>query len=429
MTIKFMAGAGVLALIAGSATAGGLDRSGQSVGAIFAPDNTVTSSVGIVMPSVTGSDSSGSGTGSYDVGETYSQTSLAFTNSANEKFNYSVIFDQPFGADISYGDNPSTSNLGGTSAHLNTAAVNFVGRYKISDRFSVFAGISAQRVNASVSLNGMAYAASFAPGLTTQRVAANNGIADPRVLGAALQGDVAAQTALTTAGQNVAALGAEYAATLPAVQAGFGAAGGYQFSMENTTRPNYLIGAAYEIPDIAMRIAGTYRFETTHTANISESFMGTSAGTSSVDFVTPASFNLEAQTGIAAGTLLTFGYRWTNWSAVDIIPAALGSDLVNLDDSHRYSLGVARRFSDKLAGSVSMSYEPKGDNLVSPLGPTNGLFGVSVGGQYTDGAMKVSGGLNYTKVGDAIAEVGGTGVTAFTDNHVIGVGLKVEFTF
>jgi hypothetical protein len=43
--------------------------------------------------------------------------------------------------------------------------------------------------------------------------------------------------------------------------------------------------------------------------------------------------------------------------------------------------------------------------------------------------MKISGGLNFTKLGDAEAEIAGVGRAAFSDNSAMGWGLKAEFTF
>ena len=429
---KTLTGATVIALSATGAFAAGLDRSGQSVTAIFAPDNSAALSFGYVMPSVTGEDNVGGA--DYDVGRDYSTTSLSYTNSVGGAFNYSLIFDQPYGADVDYDANPGASALGGTMADLNSHALTFVGRYKVSDRFSVFAGIGVQRIDAEVALNGGAYAAAISPSLAVQSVAQGAGL-DPRVLGGALRGDQAALGALQQvygAGTQAALqqLGGQVQAAQPAVAAAFLANGGYQFELEQSTRPNYLIGAAYEIPDIAFRVAATYRFETEHKADTTESFAGGAAIKSDVEFVTPRSFNLDFQTGIAAGTLLTASYRWTEFSAVDIIPTALGSDLVNLEDGRRFTVGVARVFNEKVAGSVTLSYEPEGSSKkVSPLGPTDGLFGISIGGRYTDGPLNISGGINYSWVGDAKPAVGNVAVASFEDNHVIGIGFRAEMKF
>ena len=413
---NLLLGASGLALMASAATAGGLDRSGQSVMAIFADDNTASLSFGYVAPNVTGTDDQGA---SYDVGRNYSQIGLSYTNSINEKINYSVIFDQPYGADVSYDVNPFISNLGGTRADLNSQAISFVARYKFSDRISVFGGIKGEGVDAEVDLNGTSYASAIA----VSAVAGATPGVDAETLGAALQGDLAAVGALGGLAA-VTALGSAVQA-----QAGtFLGTGGYSFEMENDTKMGYVLGAAYEIPEIALRFALTYSPEIEHEAKTTENIFGMTVG-GDVEYVTPQSVNLDFQTGVAANTLLTASYRWTEFSAVDVIPDALGSDLVNLDDSHRYSIGVARRFSDALAGSVTLTYEPTGSDLVSPLGPTNGQTGITIGARYTDGPINVSGGFNYTKVGDAKAEVGGVEAASFENNHVWGLGFKAEMKF
>jgi hypothetical protein len=146
----------------------------------------------------------------------------------------------------------------------------------------------------------------------------------------------------------------------------------------------------------------------------------------SVDYVTPQSLNIDFQTGIAEGTLLTAGFRWTEFSAVDVIPTLLGSDLVDLDDSFRYSLGIARRFNDNFAGSLTLTYEPEGDGAtVSPLGPTDGQFGITLGGRYTEGNMSISGGVNYTWLGDAFAGVADQPVASFSGSTALGIGLRI----
>lgn len=427
-------GATLLALSATTALSAGLDRSGQSVSAVFAAPGTTTLSYGIVLPEVTGRDI-GTG-GSYDsVGRDYTQTSISHTFGIGERATLALIIDQPYGADIDYGSDPTATRLGGTGADFNSIAISGVARYKVSDRFSVFGGVSAQRLDASVALNGFAYqqaivlsgVADSVPGIDAQTVGAAVSCT-PQAAAAGLscspfQGLAAGAIDAATGGNSATVIG-----TAAGGLAAFAATGGYNFDMEETTAPHYMIGAAYEIPDIALRISGTYHFETKHSADTTETLLGATT-TGSVDFVTPQSFNLEAQTGIAAGTLLTASWRWTEFSAVDLVPDRLGSDLVNLDDSNRYTLGVARQFSDKFAGSVTFSYEPEGDDLVSPLGPTNGLKGISLGGRWTDGPLNISGGINYSILGDATPEVADVAQASFTDNHVIGLGLKIDMKF
>jgi len=408
--------AAILTASASSLGAAGLDRSFQSISPIFADDGFALS-YGVVMPDVTGSDNGGPG--SYDVGDTYQVPTLSYTRSINDQFNFSLIYDTPYGASTTYGGNPATDNLAGTGADLSSDSLGIVGRYKINDRFSVFGGIKAEQVEATVTLNGTSYAQAI-----SVSAVANAASVDAGTLGAALQGDPTAVAALGGAAV-VGALGAQVTTQVTS----FLTNGGYRFELDRSTQPVYLIGGAYEIPDIALRLAVTYHFETDHDASTTENIFGSTVN-STINYKTPQSLNIDFQTGIAQGTLLTASYRWTEFEAVDVVPTALGSDLVNLDNGQRFTIGIARRFSDAFAGSVTLSYEPEGDdNLVSPLGPTDGLIGLSVGGQYSRDNMVISGGINYSKLGDAQAEVGNTGVATFDGNHSVAIGLRAEFKF
>lgn len=403
-----------LGLGAVTAHAGGLDRSGQSVSAIF-NENGGTFSLGHTSPSVTGSDALNN---SYDVGDNYTSIGASYTRKLNDKFAIAVIFDQPYGANVTYNNSPASSTLGGTGADLSSEALSFVAKYKISDRFSVFGGLKAQNVRAEVDLNGLAYESA----ISVAAVASGAGV-DSTTLGAALLGDPTAAAALGGAAV-VGALGTQ----VTAAQAGFQATDGYKFDMDADTSAGALVGFAYEIPDIALRFAATYHFEMDHTADTTESLIGTTLD-STVDYVTPASLNLEFQTGIAADTLLTASYRWTDFSAVDVVPTLLGSDLVNLDDAERYTLGIARRFNENFVGLINLQYEDEGDDLVSPLGPTNGQIGITIGGRYSKDNINISGGINYTKLGDAEAEVAGSSQASFSGSSAISAGIRFEMLF
>lgn len=404
-----------LGLGATSAQAGGLDRSGQSVSAIFNEPG-YAAQVSGTNPNVTGTDALGN---SYDVGQGYVSYGASYTRNLNDKFSLTAIFDQPYGADVRYNNSPLTSTLGGTGAELSSEALSFIGKYKINDRFSVFGGIKAQNVRATVDLNGLAYQQAIP-------VAAVAGVAgvDSTTLGAALLGDATAAAALGGAAA-VAALGAQVTAQATA----FATTGGYSFDMDTDTSPGALVGFAYEIPDIALRFSATYHFEIDHSSSTTENLFGMTVN-STVDYVTPQSLNLEFQTGIAQNTLLTASYRWTDFSEVDVVPTLLGSDLVNLDDSHRFTIGVARRFNENLVGVVSLQYEKEdNDDLVSPLGPTNGQFGISLGGRYSKDNVNISGGINYTKLGDARAEVAGQAQASFSGSSALSAGFQVQILF
>ena len=208
--------------------------------------------------------------------------------------------------------------------------------------------------------------------------------------------------------------------------------GGYTAEAEIDGRVGYLVGVAYERPDIALRVALTYNSAIDHTLTTTE-FGGPSLDT---EISTPQSVNLDFQTGIAADTLLFGSVRWVEWSAFNITPIAYftatgGASLVSFDnDTISYTLGVGRRFNASLSGALTLGYEDQSGGISSNLGPTDGNFSVGLGGTYTQGQMKVTGGVRYVWIGDAQTELGATSPSAnFTDNSALGVGIKVGYSF
>ncbi|PWJ21003.1 OmpP1/FadL family transporter [Jannaschia seohaensis] len=436
---RFVLAAVATTVSAGTAVAGGLDRSGQSVAAIFDPANTLSFGLSYVQPDLTGADTGGTG-GSYDAGGDYANFGWSFTNAVNDRFSYAIIGDQPFGADILYNDDPTASNLGGTKADLSSNAVSFIGKYRFSERFSLFGGLRAERAGGEITLNGLAYQAALGArglGQALSRAAASG---DPLSAGVLQSVGASAPQALagvavgspqTQALEQQLRSNPSFAQSLDAIQA-FTSTGGYDVVIEQDWGLGLTFGAAYEIPEIALRLAVTYHSEVTHdtTGNETSILFGGTTLSNDLSFASPQSVNIEFQTGIAEDTLLLAGLRWADWGDFDVIPKLLGSDLANIDDSYRWSLGVARRFNENLVGLATIIYEKdRGTDTVTPLGPTDGQIGVSLGARYTSGNLNISGGINYTKLGDAYAGVANQPVALFEDNSAIGIGLKVAYEF
>lgn len=201
--------------------------------------------------------------------------------------------------------------------------------------------------------------------------------------------------------------------------------GGVTTIFHSDTSNGYLVGAAYEIPDIALRVALTYNsaISMDHTTTAFDGAVD--LGPTQFDF--PQSVNLDVQTGIAADTLLMGSIRWVDWTATDINVGQTGTDLVDYtNDVTTYTIGIGRQFSEALAGSISVSYEESTGELASNLAPTDGKLGVSIGGSYEIGQATISAGINYTLLGDATTELVGS---EFADNTAMGFGIKVGYTF
>ena len=100
------------------------------------------------------------------------------------------------------------------------------------------------------------------------------------------------------------------------------AAGGYTATAGSGSGTGYVAGVSYERPEIAMRIALTYNSEIESTHSTSEATTTpVLASTTDTLITTPKSWNLEAQSGIAPGTLLFGSVRWVNWSDFVINPS------------------------------------------------------------------------------------------------------------
>ena len=177
-----------LMLTTTAATAGGIDRSGQSIGAIFQDGKYVELSYGYVTPSVSGSIAGGA-LGSGNMLNAYGNAGLAFKTDIDDKVSLALIIDQPFGADVAYTNTDPGYPLGGTVATVNTTAITAVGRYKFNENMSIHFGpryLTASG-NYGLVLGAPVYASTYSSGSGTGYVA---GVAYERK-------DIAMRVALT----------------------------------------------------------------------------------------------------------------------------------------------------------------------------------------------------------------------------------------
>ena len=212
---------------------------------------------------------------------------------------------------------------------------------------------------------------------------------------------------------------------------------GYEADGERDEAFGYVLGVAYEIPDIALRVSLTYNSAIGHELDTTES-SALGAGIESVtDIDTPQSVNLDFQTGIAPGTLLFGGIRWVEWSEFDITPTVYegltgGNSLVSYDDDTvTYTLGLGRQLTDQWSVAGSVAYEPSTGGFASNLGPTDGFTRLGLGATYAaTEAMEVSFGVTYAFIGDAettLDDVNAAGI--FEDNTGWGGGIRIGYRF
>ncbi len=363
MTRISAAAAAALLLTTTALSAGGLDRSGQPIGALFETGNYAELGFGMVQPSVSGTFTHpvAGDFSSGNVADDYTQLTFALKMDLNEQLSLALILDQPYGAAVNYGNTDPGYPLAGTFADLRSQALTALLRYKISDRFSIHGGIRSVGMEAELQVSSPA--------------------------------------------------------------------GTYAAEFENARAVGYIAGAAYEIPDIALRVALTYSSETefSNPTNVMVA-PGVWAPVANTEYVMPQQIALDFQTGIAANTLLMGQVRWVEWTATEISPQGYPNNpLVSYsDDRITYTLGIGRKFSDSFSGAISVSYEEDQGNLVSNLSPSDGQIGIQIGGSYTMDNVELTGGIRYIMVGDAVTESIGAD---FAGNSALAIGLSVGYHF
>ncbi|AUH34917.1 OmpP1/FadL family transporter [Paracoccus tegillarcae] len=366
---------GAAALLMGttSVMAGGIERAPQSLNVLFEEGNYAELSFGAVDPTIEGTDVLGAATG--DVAQGYGFVGLAYKHQFNANLSAALIIEQPFGADIRYAPFDGTNGspvLGGTRAIVDSTTYTALMRYKWENNFSVHGGIRGSRASADVTLDGLAYGGPPPTGIS-----------------------------------------------------------GYGVSFDDSWGVGYVAGIAWEKPEIAARVSLTYNSDIEHDFDTTYSLVpGVTANTT---VSTPASWTLEGQTGVAADTLVFGSIRWVDWSEFKVMPPGVGPlpsvDLVGLEDTTTFNLGVGRKFTENWSGSASFTYEKAGDDLVSPLAPTNGRKGITLAGIYTQDNLKITTGVNYTKLGDAQPQTADTARASMTDSEAWGVGVRVGYSF
>lgn len=212
---------------------------------------------------------------------------------------------------------------------------------------------------------------------------------------------------------------------------------GYTATGANDDQLGYLVGAAYERPDIALRVALTYFSSVEHNLTTTEASLAPSSptGPTTTKIETPQAINLEFQTGIAPKTLLFGSIRWAEWSNFDISPphfVALtgGVPLVSFnDDRFTYKLGIGRQLTENWSIAGTVTHEPQVGGFASNLQPTDGYTSVGLGVTYRQDNMKLQAGLSHTWIGDATTALFGAPVGNFSDNSALAFGMKVGFSF
>ncbi|MEQ1454508.1 OmpP1/FadL family transporter [Acinetobacter seifertii] len=476
MKLKHLSTAMILATLPATGVfAAALDRSGQSMSAFLQPGNYFEAGISVLDPTVEGKEAGSSATRRNidDMGNDYYFPSAALKLQLNDKFSFGLLYDQPFGADAEYsGNNVFVSNPG-TDTVLSAAAVDGIVTKKATD---ILKAQNAPINDQTLALvKGQVLASKEFKTLADALAAANNYLGNG---GTKVKVDTQnlsfvfgyqptknfnfyAGPVLQTVKGNVSLRGQAYSLY-----------NGYDANIKETTGAGWLAGAAYQIPEIALKASVTYRSEIDHKVDINENlsllnFPGLTSVLAGLDvpasklqaintsgkttITTPQSVNLDLQTGIMANTVAFANVRWVNWKDFSIQPYKFGKvseavgnlvgrpngfNLVEYaDDQWSVNAGVGRKLNEKWAGNVSVGWDSGAGNPVTTLGPTEGYWNVGLGVQYSPTPQTfIAGGVKYFWLGDAKAQTGAQAgsdqyVAEFSDNNAIAYGLKLGYKF
>lgn len=390
--MKYVMTAGAALLLTTTiAHAGGIDRSGNSYSILFEEGNHAQLSFSTATPDVSGEYPGDTGS-TGNMAESYSSAGFALKYGMTDQLDLAIFLNQPFGANANY----THGFYDGLSATWESTQLAAVAKYQAAPDISVYSGLRAVQSSAVIAIPDKLTRASFA------RAAADTNLPQ-------LVRDAAA--------------------------AAFGSPPGaleYTAKTETNTQIGYVVGAAYERPEIALRIGLTYESGVTHDFKSSETipYANADGAKGTFDIEMPQSLALDFQSGVAKDTLVFGSVRWTEWSVWEVRPTvfeAVTQDRVTgLDnDVITYRLGVGRKINDEFSVFGRVTYEDANGGIASRLTPTDGSTSCGFGGTYTMDKIKITGGVEYALLGDATD----SGPVEFADNSALGFGLIVGYSF
>ncbi|MEM9257815.1 MAG: outer membrane beta-barrel protein [Pseudomonadota bacterium] len=200
----------------------------------------------------------------------------------------------------------------------------------------------------------------------------------------------------------------------------------YELKTEYDEQFGYVVGAAFEIQEILLRVAATYESEVTH------SFSDNNGAP--FDVVKPQAFTLNLQSGINQKTLAFASARWRDWTEFQIAPPDFGDVLgrpgaaiaFGTSDIWTFEVGIGRRITDRWSGIASIKYEEDLGDTVGNLLAYDGFISYGLAAVYRRDKWDVIAGVRYVSFGDTRTTTIGAD---FEGNSAVATGLRVAYRF
>ncbi|WP_368677505.1 outer membrane protein transport protein [Acinetobacter lactucae] len=396
----------------GYSHASALEQSGQSILPFLEAGNYAEVSAFAIDPSVSGvihdrpdlvRPNQSRQTG--DIGQDNQFYTAALKLQLTDQFSFGLLYDQPFAAKSAYPVLPNNSYSDdvsgeGTTVNVKSQNLSFILGYSPIKNFQVYGGPVYQTVEGDVSFRGMAYTEAF---------------------------------------------------------------NGYNAKFKEEGELGWLVGGSYQIPEIALKAAVTYRSKIKYDFQVDENIFGeplqyTAPAKTRIE--APQSVNIDFQTGIAEKTLAYMNLRWVNWKKFNIRPTqydaltAIYMDTltggaykqgIDLDsyqkDQYSVTLGLGQQLTDRWSIASDIGWDSGSGHPASTLGPVNGFWAFGLGAQFNPAPNYfIAAGVKYFWLGNTKAEGGGyflpiEGIKEFSeqaefkDNRAIVYALKFGYRF
>ena len=374
MTLKSKLAASVAVLGLGStmASAEGLERVNLDTSFMYEAGSFAEFSYGAVNPSIPATKSDGTKVSS--VAERFTVNNFAAKTQIGENIDIGLWrTNNSSGVGIDWTSDPNYK----VKADLTISALVGLVKYKLNDNFSVLAGMKNVRIDSGASLK------------------------------------------------------------LP-----YGTTGTYgDYSLGSATTTVGVYGVAYERPEIALRVELVSESEKDMSASTNyytriisndQIAPGTSLASGNGTISLGDAMTLKFQTGIAANTLLFGSVRSSKWKNNQVIVpiGATPTPVSTFGDGNSYTIGLGRKFSDTVSGTVSYFSDPSSGSCVgvSALAPTCENQAISLGAKIAMADnMDLSLGTTWSRRGKATVSLTGSPVT---DKSVVtSLGAKLSYKF
>lgn len=402
----FSIGRAILLLFPTHLFAASMERSDQSIDAFLENDHYIEMSIAKVDAKVSGQipqheELKQLQVNDYSINNSvksffYSNIALKFQ--LNPQYSIGLIYDHPFGTDVSYDYKPDSllgkQTLESASIKFKSQNLTLLTGFQPNPSWNIYAGLSHQSIEGDLKLDGLSY--SFLSG--------------------------------------------------------------YSAKIEEDTAVGWLAGVSYQIPEIALKTSITYRSAIEHNTQINETLSSQPLAftpNSRTKIQTPQSVNLDLKIALNQNNLAYSTIRWVNWQNYKIQPTQFSAiirtaamqypDLIqefNLIDYQKNQIsgkfGIAHRLTDRWVSTSHISWDSGSGNPASTLNSSDGFWGVGLGILYNLKARSyIACGLSYLRFNPAETVQSQTNVLAnqirptaeAQHNSAIAYGLRIAHHF